>query len=132
MKRDLNWVDWDNDRHQEGWLSYMNLGVDSWRSWLESRIADIVQRYDVDAYFLDIVGGWVNNPKADMHEGTRRLVAELRRRFPRVPVVGEMHYSRILSSTPSAASVPWSTDRGSCCPSGRFTLPDALKSKAAR
>ena len=28
---DLDWVDWDNDRHQEGWLSYMNLGVDSWR-----------------------------------------------------------------------------------------------------
>ena len=46
-------------------------------------------------------------------------------------VVGEMHYSRILSSTPSAASVPWSTDRGSKYPSGRFTLPDALKSKAA-
>ena len=34
--------------------------------------------------FLDIVGGWVNNPKADMHDGTRRLVAELRRRYPRV------------------------------------------------
>ncbi len=26
---DLNWVDWDNDRHQDGWLAYMNLGVDS-------------------------------------------------------------------------------------------------------
>src|SRR5258708_6067080 len=34
---DLNWVDWDNDRHQEGWLSYMNLGVDSWREGLASR-----------------------------------------------------------------------------------------------
>ncbi|HEX5481106.1 MAG TPA: twin-arginine translocation signal domain-containing protein, partial [Terriglobia bacterium] len=22
-----NWVDWDNDRHMEGWLGYMNLGV---------------------------------------------------------------------------------------------------------
>src|SRR5206468_5051797 len=28
---DLNWVDWDNDRHQEGFGVYMNLGVESWR-----------------------------------------------------------------------------------------------------
>ena len=35
---DLNWVDWDNDRHQDGWLSYMNLGVESWRT-LDDRIA---------------------------------------------------------------------------------------------
>ena len=46
----------------------MNLGVDSWRAWLTDRIADVVERYGVDAYFLDIAGGWVNNPKADMHE----------------------------------------------------------------
>jgi hypothetical protein len=97
---DLNWVDWDNDRHQDGWLSYMNLGVESWRTWMVDRIADVIQRYHVDAYFLDIVGGWVNNPKADMHEGTRRLVAELRRRFPRVPVVGEMHYDALLEFIP--------------------------------
>ena len=54
---DLNWVDWDNDRHQEGWLAYMNLGVDSWREWLEGRIGEMISRYGVDAYFLDIVGG---------------------------------------------------------------------------
>jgi hypothetical protein len=97
---DLNWVDWDNDRHQDGWLSYMNLGVESWRTWMVDRIADVIERYRVDAYFLDIVGGWVNNPKADMHDGTRRLVAELRRRFPRVPVVGEMHYDALLEFIP--------------------------------
>ena len=97
---DLNWVDWDNDRHQDGWLSYMNLGVESWRAWLEGRIADVIQRYGVDAYFLDIAGGWVNNPKADMHEGTRRLVAGLRARFPHVPAVGEMHYDALLEFIP--------------------------------
>ena len=97
---DLNWVDWDNDRHQDGWLSYMNLGVDSWRTWMTDRIADVIQRFGVDAYFLDIVGGWVNNPKADMHDGTRRLVAELRRRFPRVAAVGEMHYDALLEFIP--------------------------------
>src|SRR4029079_12466222 len=80
----LDWVDWNNDRHQDGWLGYMNLGVDAWRSHLEERIAAVVDRYGVDAYFLDIVGGHVNSTNGDMHEGTRRLVANLRARYPRV------------------------------------------------
>src|SRR5205085_1384949 len=46
---DLNWVDWDNDRHQEGFGVYMNLGVASWRRWLTARIADVIERYGVDA-----------------------------------------------------------------------------------
>jgi hypothetical protein len=97
---DLNWVDWDNDRHQEGWLSYMNLGVDSWRQLLTERIADTIDRYGVDAYFLDIIGGWVNNPQADMHEGARRLVAELRDAYPTVLACGEMHYDALLAFIP--------------------------------
>ena len=74
----LNWVDWNNDRHQDGWLAYMNLGADSWRKHLEGRIDEMIERYGVDAYFLDIVGGHVNNTNGDMHEGTRRLVTNLR------------------------------------------------------
>ena len=97
---DTNWVDWDNDRHEEGWLSYMNLGVDSWRQWLEGRIADTIERYGMDAYFLDISGGWMNNPQADMHEGTRRLVAELRQRYPQVLACGEFHYDALLALMP--------------------------------
>ena len=96
----LSWVDWDNDRHHEGWLSYMNLGVDSWRTWMTDRIAEVIDRYGVDAYFLDIIGGWVNNPAADMHDGARRLVTDLRRRFPRVLAVGEMHYDAMLEFIP--------------------------------
>ncbi len=97
---DLNWVDWDNDRHEEGWLSYMNLGVASWRTYLRNRIADVVQRFGVDAYFLDIAGGWVNNPQADMHDGLRQLVADLRERFPHVAACGEMHYDAMLAFIP--------------------------------
>ncbi|HTR21076.1 MAG TPA: hypothetical protein VMH88_09510 [Gemmatimonadales bacterium] len=97
---DLNWVDWDNDRHQEGWGAYMNLGVESWRRWLGGRIADTIERYGVDAYFLDIAGGWVNNPAADMHEGTRRLVADLRARYPHVLACGEFHYDALLEFIP--------------------------------
>jgi hypothetical protein len=97
---DLNWVDWDNDRHQEGWLSYMNLGVDAWRAWLTDRIAATIARYGVDAYFLDIAGGWVNNTRADMHEGLRRLVADIRAKYPRVAACGEMHYDGLLAFIP--------------------------------
>jgi hypothetical protein len=96
----LNWVDWDNDRHFEGWGPYMNVGVESWRRWLMDRITDMIERFHVDAYFLDIAGGWENNTKADMHEGTRRLVAELRQKFPGVPVCGEMSYDALMAFIP--------------------------------
>jgi hypothetical protein len=96
----LNWVDWNNDRHQDGWLGYMNLGVDSWRNHLEGRIADMIERYKVDAYFLDIAGGHVNSTNGDMHEGTRRLVLNLRERYPTVLAVGEMPYDALHGFLP--------------------------------
>ena len=99
-RMDLNWVDWDNDRHQDGWLLYMNLGVESWRKHMFERISDVVERYHPDAYFLDIVGGYVNNDKADMHEGTRTLVMDLRAKYPNVAPVGEMHYDAMMEFIP--------------------------------
>jgi hypothetical protein len=97
---DLNWVDWDNDRHHEGWQPYMNLGVDSWREWLGGRIGEMIERYQVESYFLDIAGGWENNTKADTHAGTRRLVADLRRKYPAVLCCGEMHYDALMAFIP--------------------------------
>jgi hypothetical protein len=97
---DLNWVDWDNDRHQEGWAAYMNLGVDSWRNWMWGRIDEMITKYGVDAYFLDIVGGHMNGRNGDMHEGTRKLVMELRAKHPNVPCVGEMAYDALVEFIP--------------------------------
>jgi len=96
----LNWVDWNNDRHQDGWLAYMNLGEDKWRNHMEGRIADIIQRFDVDAYFLDIVGGHVNSTNGDMHEGTRKLVTNLRDKYPKVACIGEMPYDALYEFIP--------------------------------
>ena len=96
----ITWVDWDNDRHQEGWLAYMNLGVESWRRWLFDRIAGVLDRTGADGYFLDISAGWMNNPQADMHEGTRRLVADLRARYPRVLACGEFSYDALFGLFP--------------------------------
>ena len=96
----LDWVDWDNDRRMEGWGEYMNAGVDSWRTWLAGRISETIERYNADAYFLDIAGGWVNNTKADMHEGTRRMVADLAARYPHVLACGEFSYDALMSVLP--------------------------------
>lgn len=96
----LNWVDWNNDRHMDGWLGYMNLGVDSWRNHLEGRIAEMLERYRVDAYFLDIAGGHVNSTNGDMHEGTQRLVGNLKSKFPNVLAVGEMPYDALHGFLP--------------------------------
>ncbi len=96
----LDWVDWNNDRHQDGWLGYMNLGADAWREHLEGRISEMLTRYGVDAYFLDIVGGHVNSTNGDMHEGTRRLVESLGAKHPQVACVGEMPYDALHGFIP--------------------------------
>jgi len=96
----LNWVDWDNDRHNEGQGGYMNLGVPSWRNWLTNRISETISKYHADGYFLDIAGGWENNTKADMHEGTRLMVEDLRKKFPGILVCGEMPYDALMSLMP--------------------------------
>ena len=96
----LNWVDWNNDRHQDGWLGYMNLGAESWRKHLEGRIGEMIEKYGVDAYFLDIAGGHVNSTNGDMHEGTRQLVMDLRAKYPKVACVGEMPYDALHGFIP--------------------------------
>lgn len=96
----LNWVDWNNDRHQDGWLTYMNLADDTWRKHMEGRIADMIERFGVDAYFLDIVGGHVNSTNGDMHEGTRALIKNLREKYPNVVGVGEMPYDALYEFIP--------------------------------
>jgi hypothetical protein len=97
---ELDWVDMDNDRFNDGWGSFMNLGVDSWREYLSGRIAEIIERFGVDGYFLDIAGAWVNNLKGDMYEGTVRLVKDLRAKYPKVLAVGEMHYDALMACIP--------------------------------
>jgi hypothetical protein len=97
---DLDWVDMDNDRFNDGWGAFMNLGVDSWREYLHGRISETIERFGVDAYFLDIAGAWVNNLKGDMYEGTVRLVKDLRTKYPHVLAVGEMHYDALMACIP--------------------------------
>ncbi|MDE3156569.1 MAG: hypothetical protein KGN76_15820, partial [Acidobacteriota bacterium] len=96
----LAWVDWDNDRHDEGWGRYMNVGVESWRRWIHDSVARIIDRYGVDGYFLDIAAGWVNNSEADMHAGISQLVQDLRAQYPHVLAVGEFSYDALQGVLP--------------------------------
>lgn len=93
-------ADWDVDRTPEGWDFFMNLGAPSWRNWLSGRIAETVERFGMDAYFLDIANAYLNDGRHDMYEGTRDLVLGLRDRFPRVTVCGEYYYDAMFPFIP--------------------------------
>lgn len=117
---DLNWVDWDNDRHGDGWMPVMNVGVASWRNYLRDRIDKVIKDYHVDSYFMDIAGLWENNPKADMYVGTQQLVTDLARRHPGVLPIAEMHYDALMSVFP-LTQVP----RYPLYPAGFYTYTDS-------
>ncbi|MGC4031411.1 MAG: hypothetical protein QM754_06680 [Tepidisphaeraceae bacterium] len=104
-------VDWDGDRHGDGSMTLMNLGVESWRNHLSSRISTIVNNYDIDAYFLDICGFWENNPDADMFTGVQQLVTELKGRHPEVAAVAEMQYDAQMGLIPMSHAARYSLYR---------------------
>ncbi|MDJ0276433.1 hypothetical protein QLH51_06430 [Sphingomonas sp. 2R-10] len=95
-----DYVDWDGDRKGEPSMVFMNVAVKSWRDHLKRRIADMLSRYPVDAYFLDICGLWENNPQGDQLVGTRTLVKELAATHPGVIPIAEMAYDAQMGFIP--------------------------------
>lgn len=95
-----DYVDWDGDRTGEPSMVFMNVAVKSWRDHLKARISDMLTRYPIDAYFLDICGLWENNPQGDQLEGTRTLVRELAARHPGIIPVAEMSYDAQMGFIP--------------------------------
>jgi hypothetical protein len=103
-----NYVDWDADRKGDGSMTFMNLAVKSWRDHLSGRIATMIDRLKLDAYFLDICGLWENNPQGDMLLGTRTMVADLARSFPAVPAIAEMQYDAQMAFIPMSHAARYS------------------------
>jgi hypothetical protein len=95
-----NYVDWDGDRKGEPSMVFMNLGVASWRAHLRARIVDMISRYRLDAYFLDICGFWENNSKADMLIGLKALVDDLTKVIPGVMPIAEMQFDAQMGFIP--------------------------------
>lgn len=87
-----DYVDWDGDRKGDTSMVFMNLAVKSWRDHLKARISDMLSRFPIDAYFLDIAGLWENNPEGDMLLGVATLVRELAIAHPGIPPIAEMTY----------------------------------------
>lgn len=101
-----NWVDWDSDRTTEGWMAIMNVGAPSWRNYLLERICRVVEKFGVDAIFLDIALFWINDPRHDMYEGTSELVRALRCRCPELLIAGEGWYDALLGLIPVCQTTP--------------------------
>ncbi|BAK67915.1 hypothetical protein SLG_32400 [Sphingobium sp. SYK-6] len=95
-----DYVDWDGDRKGDASMTFMNLAVPSWRDHLKGRISDMITRFGIDAYFLDICGLWENNLSGDMLEGTRTLVSELAALHPGIPPIAEMQYDALMGFIP--------------------------------
>ncbi len=96
----LAWVDWDNDRHKEGWGRFMNIAVESWQNSLYDSISYMLETFHADGYFLDIAGGWVNNTQGDMLVGLRKMVDKLRAKYPNVIATGEFTYDALMAVIP--------------------------------
>lgn len=85
----LNRPDWDGDRVGEGDQVFLNPGEPRFRAHLVESISAAVRDFGVDAAFLDTLGFWFNDPRHDVVDGYRKLVAELRGRHPELVLAVE-------------------------------------------
>ncbi|HEY8171714.1 MAG TPA: hypothetical protein VIH21_01405 [Dehalococcoidia bacterium] len=106
-----NRPDWDTARaHDPGWQVWLNPGAPSWRARLVDQIAELVERYDLPAVFLDTQQVWVNDPKYPMFDGLCALRDALKARFPDLLIAGEGWYDALGAVTPvsqAGAPVRW-------------------------
>lgn len=96
----INAPDWDNDRAPEDDQVFLNPGEPQFRQHMVRQIDDLLHRYPIDGVFLDTTACWFNDPRFDLYDGYRQLVAEIRRDHPQVLVCGEGWYDALLSVFP--------------------------------
>jgi hypothetical protein len=96
----VNTPDWDNDRAAEDDQVFLNPGNPAFRRHLADQVSAIVERFGVEGVFLDTTGCWFNDPRHDVYDGYRKLVAELHRRHPGLLVCGEGWYDALLAVFP--------------------------------
>jgi hypothetical protein len=88
--RPVTWSwDYDEDEIAEEIMAYISPDAPQWRAVLGRKIHDLVERYEVDAIFLDQTGTYVNDLRYDHFRGLQTLYAELRAALPGVQFVGE-------------------------------------------
>ncbi len=96
-----NRPDWDISRGRDtGWQAWLNIGAPHWRAELTRQIAGTMDRYGLDAAFLDCPEVWVNDPDHNIREGLHALVNDLRAPRPNLLITGEDWWDGILDVLP--------------------------------
>lgn len=96
----VNHPDWDGDRLGEDDQVFLNPGEPTYRAFLRDQIRELVNRYDVAGVFLDTSACWFDDPRHELYDGYRQLVAELRTARPDLLVCGEGWYDALLGLLP--------------------------------
>jgi hypothetical protein len=102
--RKQNWgLDMDGDWLAEPYFAYINPGNKVWGDLMEKVIGDMIDRYKVDAIFLDQTLLAFNVSKGpDFVEGMRKHVSRLQKAFPGILFGGEGINDYILPAMPYA------------------------------
>lgn len=96
----INCPDWDTDRAGEDDQLFLNPGEPGFRAHLAGQVSDAVARYDLDGVFLDTSACWFNDPRYNVVDGYRALLAGLRDRHPGVLFAGEGWWDALLGIFP--------------------------------
>lgn len=96
----VNFPDWDTDRFGEDDQVFLNPGEPTFRAHLLEQVSAIVRDYGVSGVFLDTSGCWFNDPRHNLFEGYRTLIADLRARHPDLLIAGEGWFDALLSVLP--------------------------------
>ncbi|MGH0035381.1 MAG: hypothetical protein ACQGVK_10185 [Myxococcota bacterium] len=104
-----NQPDWDLARaHDTGWQAWLNPGHPQWRDRLAGAMEALASRYGVDAFFLDTVHAWTNDPHHPVTDGLRALVERLHAAIPQLFLAAEADYDALLALFPLFQR-PWWT-----------------------
>jgi hypothetical protein len=96
----INCPDWDTDRAGEDDQVFLNPGEPGFRAHLCRQVSEAVTSYDLDGVFLDTSACWFNDPRHNVYDGYRELLAELRRQHPGVLFAGEGWWDALLALFP--------------------------------
>jgi hypothetical protein len=96
----LNLPDWDGDRCGEESQVFLNLGNDEYRNFLCDSISTTIERFQIDAVFLDTMSWQPNDAQYCMWRGVQDLMNTLRKRFPQVLWASEGTHARLIKFFP--------------------------------
>jgi hypothetical protein len=96
----LNLPDWDGDRAGDEMQVFLNLGNREYRDHLIRSIGSLVDRFQLEAVFLDTISWLPNDACHSMWKGVENLMTELRQRFPDVLWASEGAHARMMRYFP--------------------------------